>query len=148
MFKQSNFLRKFSNKACCSRNSPTKQSFVEIYHEGNFFVKIFHKGISNNVAAVLWKFFNKREQIFLYFSMNTVRHLERFLRQSSVNFGENFRKIHQSAEISTQQRCHAARVFVTLDCGDRVNNRAFPVFLFVNQVLSSGPLKGGGAIPS
>ena len=46
--------------------------------------------------------------------MKTVRHLKGILRQNSVTFGENFREIQQTAEISAQQRCHAARVFVTL----------------------------------
>ena len=36
------------------------------------------------------------------------------MRQNSVNCVENFRKINQTAKISTHQRCHAARVFVTL----------------------------------
>ena len=47
--------------------------------------------------------------------MAIVRHLEGILQQNSVNFGENFHKIHQTAKISAQQRCHAARVFVTLE---------------------------------
>ena len=36
------------------------------------------------------------------------------MQQNSVNFGENSRKIHQTAKISAQQCCHAARDFVTL----------------------------------
>ena len=46
--------------------------------------------------------------------MKTAQHLEGILQQKSVSFHENFRKIHQTAKISAQQRCHASRVFVTL----------------------------------
>ena len=46
--------------------------------------------------------------------MKPAQHLEVILQQNRENFGEHFRKIHQTAKISAQQRCHAARVFVTL----------------------------------
>ena len=68
---------------------------------------------SNKVPAV---FVIKKKYIYIFwnFSMKTAQHLEGILRENSVNFGENFRKIHQTANISTQQRCHAAGIFVTL----------------------------------
>ena len=49
------------------------------------------------------------------------KNLERILQQNSVNFCENFHKIHQTAKISAQQCCHAARVFVTLLSGPEVS---------------------------
>ena len=122
---------KCSNKATFCKNFPTKPVVVEIFYKGNSFVEFCHKDIfwwklatkatflwkfTTRVAAVfLWKFFNNIEYSFLLkFSLKTPRHLEGILRQNSVNFGKNFLKIHQTAKISAQQRCHAARVFVTL----------------------------------
>ena len=72
----------------------------------------------NKVAAVFVEICQKNGILCdffpLNFSMKTARHLKVFLRQNSVTFGENFREIKQTAKISAQQRCHAARVFVTL----------------------------------
>ena len=106
------------------------QGFVEIFHEGNFFCgnlpqrhfwwkltrkatfcEYFQQGGSRFCD---FSFLNKTEYFFLNVSMKTAQHMEGILRQNSVNFGEKFRKIHQTDKISTQQRCHAARVFVTL----------------------------------
>ena len=70
---------------------------------------------------MLWKFSNQENFVEIIHKQNRIfcwtfpwKHLDGFLRQNSVNFGENFCKINQTAKISAQQRCHAAMVFVTL----------------------------------
>ena len=71
--------------------------------------------ISNKVAAFFVEIFQQNRIFFwLNFSIKTAQTLERILRQTTIHFGENFHKINSSAKISAQQRCHAARVFVTL----------------------------------
>ena len=76
-----------------------KETFCENFQEG---------------VSFCGKFSTKQYIFFWNFLMETVQHLGGILRQNGVNFNENFRKIPQIAKISAQQRCHAARVFVTL----------------------------------
>ena len=121
-----------SNKATFCGNFPTKPVVVEILQPSKvlwkftmeetslwkfsinaFLVDISHKGkflwkFPTMLQQFLLKFFNKTEYIFLYFAMKTVQPLERILRQNSVNFGENFRKIHKTAKnfhAATLPRC-------------------------------------------
>ena len=112
-------LWKFSNQIKFCGNLSQRQFFGEICHKGIFRWKLAMKptfcGNFQQGGISFYGNFSTKQNIFLLkFSMKTVQHLEGILQQNSVNFAENFRKIHQTAKISAQQRCHAARVFVTL----------------------------------
>ena len=113
-----------------------KGNFFVVCHKGIFWWKLAIKATScgncqQGGNSFCWIFLTK-QNIFYWnfpwkqrdtwrevhrnsccFVAKTGRHLEGSLRQNSVNFGENFRKIHQTAKISAQQCCNAARVFVT-----------------------------------
>ena len=83
-FQQNKVVWICSNKATFCGNFPRKPVVVEILQPSEVLGKFTMK------ATSLWKFSIK------------------------AFFRGNFRKIHQTAKISMQQRCHAARVFVTL----------------------------------
>ena len=117
IFQPNEFLWKFFIKAAFFGLS-LRHFLVEISNKSNFLWKF-----PTRRQQFLWKFFNKTEYFFIEILHEnsatlggkfTEIHAEGSLRQNSVNFGENFRKIHQTAKISAQLRCHAARVFVTL----------------------------------
>ena len=46
--------------------------------------------------------------------MKTAQHLDGFLRQNSVNFGENFRKINQTAKFPRSNAAMLQGFFMTL----------------------------------
>ena len=95
---------KFSKKAKFCGNSPKKRVSVETCQK----------------SKILWKYSNKA--IFggnfsskLHISVKIFRHISVYFDGIlPTKQRENFHKIHQTAKISAQQCCHAARVFVTL----------------------------------
>ena len=118
---------KHCKKANFCRNLAKMQNSVEIVQQTELLWKLsnkenFHgnlpRTLRENFSTKLLNFcgnFETNNCIFWWsFANKTVWNLEGVLYQNSLNICKNLRQIHQTAKISVQQCCHAARVFVNL----------------------------------
>ena len=114
-------MKKYKKSVIFCGNSPACQVFVKIFKESKFLWKFSNQADKE----ILWYISSKSAKIFgaifqqnsaKFFTNKKKKKMEGIKQQNSVIFGENFRKIYQTAKISTQQCCYAARVFVTLIC--------------------------------
>ena len=101
---------------------------MEINHKR----QLFCVEISNKLAAVFVEFVLTKQNIFIgNFSMKTERHLEGFLQQNSLNFGENFDKIHETAK----KNCAATLPCCKGFCGSLPVN----IVKYPNLKINCGP---------